>query len=93
MGARAQLALARMFRTSGSFSESNEVLIAQFVNEKGRYFNADGLVVGEAFLLLAENFISMKNVAQAKAILQSILKDSDSEEVKAEAKQLFDGLP
>jgi tetratricopeptide (TPR) repeat protein len=93
IGARAQLALARMFRTSGSFSESNEVLIAQFVNEKGRYFNADGLVVGEAFILLAQNFISVKNVAQAKAILQSILKDSDSDEVKAKAKQLFDGLP
>jgi tetratricopeptide (TPR) repeat protein len=93
IGARAQLALARMFRTSGSFSESNEVLITQFVNEKGRYFNADGFVVGEAFLLLAENFISVKNVAQAKAILQSVLKDSDSEDAKAKAKQLLDGLP
>lgn len=91
-GARAQVALARMLRAKGIFTESNEVIIAQFVNEKGRYFNADGMIVGEAFLLLAENFISIKNVAQAKAILQSILKDSDSEDAKMKAKQLLDGL-
>jgi thioredoxin-like negative regulator of GroEL len=81
-----------MLRAIGIFTESNEVIIAQFVNEKGRYFNADGMIVGEAFLLLAENFISIKNVAQAKAILQSILKDSDSEDAKTKAKQLLDGL-
>ena len=91
-GAQAQLLLARMLRAKGTFAESNEVLISQFVNEKGRYFNADGLLVGEAFLVLAENFISVKNVAQAKAILQSILKDSDSEDAKTKAKQLLDGL-
>ncbi len=91
-GARGQLALARMWRTSGSFMESNQILIAQFVTDKGRYFNSDGLVLGEAFLLLADNFISLKNVAQAKAILQSILKDSDSDDAKVKAQKLLDGL-
>ena len=91
-GARGQLALARMWRKSGSFSESNEILIAQFVNENGRYFTVDGLVLGEAFLLLADNFISLKNVAQAKAILQSILKDSDSDDAKKKAQKLLDRL-
>jgi predicted negative regulator of RcsB-dependent stress response len=41
---------------------------------------------------MAENFVQLKNTAQAKAILQSVLTSSSDDEVKAQAKKKLDEI-
>jgi len=49
-------------------------------------------VVGKAFLLLADNFANLKNMAQSKAILSSLIESSSDAEIKKQAKVKLQAL-
>jgi predicted negative regulator of RcsB-dependent stress response len=49
-------------------------------------------MIGLAYIQMAENFVQLKNLPQAKIILQSILANSSDESMKVLAKKKIDEI-
>ena len=89
IGAEAQYQLANILTKEGKFKESNDMITIKFKNE---FVEASDAVIGRAYLLMADNFVSLKNVPQAKAILKSVIDNSGDNEVIELAKIKLKGL-
>jgi tetratricopeptide (TPR) repeat protein len=91
-GALASLRLATLLSNDAKYKESNDHIRMNFVEKAGRYYDAEASVVGKAFLLLADNFANLKNMAQSKAILSSLIESSSDAEIKKQAKVKLQAL-
>ena len=78
--------LATLLSNDAKYKESNDHIRLNFVDKGGRFYDAEASVVGKAFLLLADNFANLKNIAQSKAILSSLIESSSDVEIKKQAK-------
>ena len=85
--AEALLLLALRFQEKGDFVGSNELI---FDYSEG--FSAYDYWYGSMFLLLAENYIQLGEIFQAKATLQSILDQSTDATVKEKAASTLKSL-
>ena len=92
IGGRASLAVAKSKALQKDWKASNAWIIGQFVQADSRFYHLPDAIVGLAYLQMAENFVQLKNTAQAKAILQSVLTSSSDDEVKAQAKKKLDEI-
>ncbi len=92
IGAKASLGYAKTLVLQKEFKQSNEWLVSQFVQAESRYYHMPDAMIGQAYLLMADNFIQLKNIAQAKVILQSILANSSDDAVKVLAKKKMEGI-
>jgi TolA-binding protein len=90
IGAEAQYELALLLRGEGKYKESNEMITSKFKNE---FAEASDAVIGKSYILLAENFVALKNLAQAKAILKSVIDNSSDSAVIELAKNKLKSLP
>ena len=66
------------------------MITSKFKNE---FAEASDSVMGRAYILLATNFVSLKNLPQAKAILKSVIDNSTDNEVIEIAKKTLKSLP
>lgn len=82
-GAEAQLLIAQILYNQKKYKESSEMIIAKFRNE---FSDAADKIIGRAYLLLADDFVGLENVFQAKATLNSIIDNMTDKEIIAEAK-------
>ena len=92
VGAKAAIAFAKVLSLQKEYKQSNDWLVAQFIQSESRYYHLPDATVGQAYLSMADNFIQLKNNAQAKAILQSILSNSSDDAVKVLAKKKMEGI-
>ncbi len=90
IGAEAQYELALLLSGEGKFKESNDMITTKFKNE---FAEASDAVIGKSYILLAENFVSLKNLPQAKAILKSVINNSSDTTVIELAKNKLKSLP
>jgi predicted negative regulator of RcsB-dependent stress response len=60
---------------------------------KNEFADVSDGVIGKAYVLLAENFVSLKNLAQARAILKSIIDNSTDNAIVEVAKLKLKSLP
>jgi tetratricopeptide (TPR) repeat protein len=90
IGAEAQYELAVLLAKEGKFKESNDMISTKFKNE---FAEASDAVIGKAYVLLADNFVSLKNLPQAKAILKSVIDNSSDSGVIELAKTKLKSLP
>jgi predicted negative regulator of RcsB-dependent stress response len=90
IGADAQYELAMLLAKEGKFKESNDMISTKFKNE---FAEASDAVIGKAYVLLADNFVSLKNLPQAKAILKSVIDNSSDSGVIELAKTKLKSLP
>lgn len=90
IGAEAQYELALLLSEEGKFKESNDMITTKFKNE---FAEASDAVIGKSYILLAENFVSLKNLPQAKAILKSVIDNSSDTSVIELAKNKLKSLP
>ncbi len=81
-GAEAKYLVAQIFTTKKEYKQSNETLMS-LNNDFAAYENW----VGKSYLLLADNFIAMEDVFQARATLQSLIDHFPQQAVKDEAKK------
>jgi tetratricopeptide (TPR) repeat protein len=70
-GAEAQYIIAKIFHDEGQYQNSNEALFD--LNEN---FGIYEEWIGKSFLLIAENYIAMDELFQAKATLNSVIENS-----------------
>ena len=80
-GAEAQYMIARIFHDQGDFQRSNEALFN--LNEN---FGIYEEWIGKSFLLIADNFIALDELFQAKATLSSLIEKSPVASIVSEAK-------
>jgi predicted negative regulator of RcsB-dependent stress response len=92
VGAKAAIAFAKVLSLQKEYKQSNDWLVAQFIQSESRYYHLPDAMVGQAYLSMADNFIQLKNNAQAKAILQSILSNSSDDAIKVLAKKKMEGI-
>ena len=90
IGGEAQIEFALQLSQAGKYKESNEMITSKFKNEFAEV--SDG-VIGKAYVLLADNFVSLKNLAQARAILKSIIDNSTDNAIVEVAKSKLKSLP
>ena len=90
IGAEAQYELALLLSLEGKFKESSAMITTKFKNE---FAEASDSVIGKAYILLADNFVSLKNLPQAKAILKSVIDNSSDRAVIELAKKKLKSLP
>ncbi|MFM1913769.1 MAG: hypothetical protein RIR51_1621, partial [Bacteroidota bacterium] len=88
-GAKAQLRLAQKLYDAGKYQASIDMVIEKFQND---FAEADEILVAKAFILLAENFVGLGNSPQAIATLNSIIENSENEEIKNLAKEKLDEI-
>ena len=81
-GAEAQFLIAKIFHDQGDYQRSNEALFN--LNENYGIYEE---WIGRSFLLIAENFIALDELFQAKATLNSLIEKSPIEEIVRQAKQ------
>src|SRR5690606_8173692 len=80
-GAEAKYLLGKVLYETGAYKQSYETLIA-LKND----FPAYEEWVGKGFLLLADNFVAMGDIFQAKATLKSLIDNFPLSSVKEAAK-------
>jgi len=80
-GAEAQYLLGKLFYDQGNHEKSIEVLI-----ELNSAFNIYKKWVGESYLLLAENYLALEDVFQAKGTLKSVIDNFPLETIKQRAR-------
>jgi tetratricopeptide (TPR) repeat protein len=80
------LDIIQLKNAKGDFAASNEMILDKFRNEFAEVSDA---TLGKAYLLLARNLIELKNLAQAKATLKSIIDNSEDKESVDAAKALM----
>jgi tetratricopeptide (TPR) repeat protein len=81
-GAEAQYLIAKIFYDEGQFQNSNEALFD--LNENYGIYEE---WVGNSFLLIADNYIAMDEIFQAKATLNSVMEKSPNETIVATARE------
>jgi predicted negative regulator of RcsB-dependent stress response len=86
------LAYAKVLALQKDYKQANEWLVLQFVQADSRYYHLPDATVGLAYLAMADNFVLLKNYAQAKVILQSILANSSDDAIKVLAKKKMEGI-
>jgi TolA-binding protein len=85
-GAEAKYLLASILNQQKEYKQSNETLIS-LNSDFAEYQDW----VGKSYLLLADNYVAMENVFQAKATLQSLIDNFPSPQVKeASRKKLME---
>jgi len=92
VGAKASLAYATNLALLKDLKGSNDWLVNQFVKSEGRYYHMTDALVGQAYLQMADNFVQLKNVPQARAILASILTSSSDDSIKGIAKKKLEEI-
>jgi tetratricopeptide (TPR) repeat protein len=92
IGALAALGLAKSKAIQKEYKKSNEFLVSEFVQQGSSYYHLPDAIVGLAYLQMADNFIHLKNLPQAKAILQSLLASSTDNAVKVLAKKKIEEI-
>ncbi|MHA8066430.1 tetratricopeptide repeat protein [Aquirufa sp. ROCK2-A2] len=90
LGAACQLRLAHQLFKEGKFKESSDMILDKFRNQ---FSEASDSILGKAYILLADNFVELKNLPQAKATLKSIIDNSSDTEVVELAKTKLNALP
>lgn len=83
IGAEAMYLNAFILYNQKKYKESSELIINRFSKE---YINCSELLMGKAYLLLADDFIGMPNYLQAKVTLNSLITGSLEKEIVSEAK-------
>ncbi len=86
-GAEALFMLAQSFHSAGNYKQSNETIFT-FSEKYGVY----SLWYGKCFVLLAKNYKALNENFQAKATLESIIENSENQQVLEEAKAELKGL-
>ncbi|MBV6645555.1 MAG: tetratricopeptide repeat protein [Cyclobacteriaceae bacterium] len=86
-GAEAQFLIASIFADRGLFKQSNESLF-ELIKEYASYPQW----TGRAYLLLADNYLRMDEVLQAKATLNSIIERSEDQELVGLAKAQLEAV-
>lgn len=81
-GAEAKYMIGQILFQQKEYKQSYETMIS-LTND----FSSYDLWVGKAFLLMADNFLAMDNVFQAKATLQSLIDNFPLEGIKNEARK------
>ena len=79
------LDIVQITNAKGNFTTANEMILDKFRNE---FAEVSDSTLGKAYLLLAKNLIELKNLAQAKATLKSIIDNSEDKESVDAAKAL-----
>jgi tetratricopeptide (TPR) repeat protein len=92
LGAQSLLNIASSKSQGGDFKESTDLIKQYFGQEGARYYEAADALVGKAYLLMADNFIALKNGRQAKVILDSILSSISDESILQQAKKKLEEL-
>jgi tetratricopeptide (TPR) repeat protein len=92
IGAQALIQVAVMHSQSGDYKGSIDLIKTYFSQEGARYYEVADAWVGKAYLLMADNFISLKNGRQAKVILDSILSSMSEESILLQAKKKLEEL-
>ena len=90
LGASCQLRLANQLFKEGKFKESSEMILDKFRNQ---FAESSDAILGKAYILLADNFVELKNIPQAKATLKSIIDNSSDSVVIELAKTKLNALP
>lgn len=80
-GAEAQYLMADVLHKQKKFKESLDMCFV--VNDK---FASYGKWRGKAFLLIADNYVALNEIFQAKSTLQSVIENSDDKETIAAAR-------
>jgi TolA-binding protein len=81
-GAEAKFLLAQLFHNQKDYKQSNETLISLNTDFK-EYQDW----VGKSYLLMADNYVAMNNVFQAKGTLESLVEHFPSQDVKEAARK------
>ncbi|MFD3393432.1 tetratricopeptide repeat protein [Aquirufa sp. OSTEICH-129V] len=92
IGAQALIQVAAMHSQSGDYKGSTDLIKTYFSQEGARYYEVADAWVGKAYLLMADNFIALKNGRQAKVILDSILSSMSDESILLHAKKKLEEL-
>ncbi len=92
VGAQALIQMAVMHSQSGDYKGSTDLIKTYFSQEGARYYEVADAWVGKAYLLMADNFIALKNGRQAKVILDSILSSMSDESILLQAKKKLEEL-
>lgn len=87
IAAEAMYNLAFIEYREGNYEQS-EKLIFDFMNKMSAY----DYWLAKTFILLADNYLAVDNIFQAKHTLQSIIDNYDGEELRAEAIQKLDAI-
>src|SRR5690606_18847751 len=74
-GAEAQYLLATIYHQQAKYQNSLETLF-----DLNKNFSAYDYWLGRSFLLIADNYLAMKETFQAKATLESILAHAENQE-------------
>jgi len=85
--AEAQYLLAQLHYESQEYQQSLEALF-----ELNKRFPAYKAWANKSFLLIAENYLALKEDLQAKATLRSIIENAEEEAIVASAKQKLEAL-
>ena len=85
-GAEAKYLLAQLFYNQKEYKQSIETLIS-LNNDFEEYQDW----VGKSYLLLADNYVGLNNVFQAKATLQSLIDHFPQQNVKEAARKKMSG--
>jgi hypothetical protein len=92
VGAQVLIQTAVMHSQSGDYKGSTDLIKTYFSQEGARYYEVADAWVGKAYLLMADNFIALKNGRQAKVILDSILSSMSDESILLQAKKKLEEL-
>lgn len=79
-GAEAKYLMAKIYYQQKNYKSSLEILF-----DLNRNFGSYQFWVGKSFLLIADNYLAMDELLQAKATTESIVANASIEEIKAEA--------
>jgi len=90
LGAGSQLRIAKIYFDLQKYKESSDLILDKF---RTIYAEASENIVGKAYILLADNFIALKNIPQARATLKSVIDNSSDTEVIELAKNKLNALP
>lgn len=83
-GAEALYLLARHYHDKGEYNRSNDLIF-----DHSQPFGGYDYWYGKQFIVLAENYIRLDEKFQAKATLESIVENSNNEQVREEASKLL----
>lgn len=92
LGAQALIQVATIHAQAGDYKGSTDLIKQYFSQEGARYYEVADAWVGKAYLLMADNFIALKNGRQAKVILDSILSSMSDESILLQAKKKLEEL-
>lgn len=88
-GAEAQYLIAQILYNQKKFKESSEMILNKLRND---FPDANDKIMGKAFILLADDFVGMDNLVQARATLNSIIENSPEKDIVTEAKAKLKSL-